>query len=414
MANKKNHIVAKDNNLIEAKYRLSVQEQRLMAIMVSDIHPNDKDFKNYRYKIKDILEWLNIEDSGYYKKLRAITRKLISRCITIFNPKDETIFQTSWLAGAKYHTRKGYIDLSFHPDLKPYLLQLKNCFTQYALQNVLELKSKYAFRIYEICKQYQAIGKRKFQIDELRDLLDLEKNELKRWSDFKRYVLDIAKREINKHTDIKIKYEFEKLGRKIEYITIHIKAQKKEEEIQDTAEKTRYTELIKLVRPEEQKKKTIQNAIIKYLKKKGFEYVQRNIIYANNKSEKNYRSFLIQALKEDWGLLDWEEYLDKEKRKKELEAKERERQEKIRKIEEIKEKYWKMAEEKFDSLPEEIQQEQIEKIRQTTIGNITSIEIIKSIIVNKICVKMIEEDIKNFKLDERLGQYIIKKMLKMN
>ena len=314
MIDKSKNLVAKDNNLVEAKYRLSIQEQRLIAIMVSDIKPDDKDFKTYRYKIKDILSWIGIEDGGYYKKLRAITRRLISRCITIYDPKNETIFQTSWLAGAKYHVKKGYIDLSFHPDLKPYLLQLQKCFTQYALKNVLELKSKYAFRLYELCKQYQSVGKRKFKVDELRELLGLEKNELKQWVHFRTRVLEIAQREINKNTDIKIKYEFEKWGRKIEYIIIHIKSKDKANEIEDKELKGRYTELLKMVIKDYRDKKTIQNAIIKYLKKKGFDYVKRNIEYANEKAEKNYRSFLIQSLKEDWALGWWEDLQEESKR----------------------------------------------------------------------------------------------------
>ena len=44
---KDNYLVSKSNNLIEARYRLSVQEQRLIAIMVSDIKPDDRDFKKY-------------------------------------------------------------------------------------------------------------------------------------------------------------------------------------------------------------------------------------------------------------------------------------------------------------------------------------------------------------------------------
>jgi plasmid replication initiation protein len=312
MIDKNKNLVAKDNNLVEARYRLSVQEQRLMAIMVSDIKPDDKDFKPYKYKVKDFVEWVGVQGKDYYRELRKITTKLLTRVITI--KENDRLIQTSWLSSAVYDHKKGTIELSFDPHLKPYLLQLQKCFTQYALKNVLELRSKYAFRLYELCKQYQSLGKRKFQVDELRELLGLEKNELKKWSDFKRRVLEIAQREINKNTDIKIKYEFEKWGRKIEYIIIHIKSKDKANEIEDKELKGRYTELLKMVIKDYRDKKTIQNAIIKYLKKKGFDYVKRNIEYANEKAEKNYRSFLIQSLKEDWALGWWEDLQEESKR----------------------------------------------------------------------------------------------------
>ena len=228
---KRNCLVTKSNSLIEARYRLSVQEQRLLAIMVSDINPEDRDFKKYRYRISDILEWLDIEDKGYYKKIREVTRRLLTRVVTIH--QGNTLFQTTWLAGAKYYFKEGVIELSFHPDLKPYLLQLKECFTKYALKNVLELKSKYAFRLYELLKQYQAIGTRKFSLKELRELLGIEQEELKLWIDFKRRVLEISKREINAKTDIKIDYKTEKVGRKIEYIIFSIETKEKVNKITD-------------------------------------------------------------------------------------------------------------------------------------------------------------------------------------
>ena len=318
MSSKENYLVSKSNDLIEAKYRLSVQEQRLLAIMISDIKPDDKDFKKYQYKISDILEWINIEDKGYYKKLREITRKLLSRTITI--NQDNVLFQTNWLAGAKYYFKEGTIELSFHPDLKPYLLQLQKCFTQYALRNILELKSKYAFRLYELLKQYQAIGKRKFSVRELRDLLGVEQGELKLWIDFKRRVLEIAKREINSKTDLKIDYQTKKIGRKIEYIIFSIQAQAHAKKTDDEQNK-RYDELLKLVPEEYRKLKTLRNAIIKSLRKKGFEYVKRNILYANEKAEKNYRAYLISALREDWAA-DWidDQIIEKQSEEKSLQA----------------------------------------------------------------------------------------------
>ena len=228
---KRNCLVTKSNSLIEARYRLSVQEQRLLAIMVSDINPEDRDFKKYRYRISDILEWLDIEDKGYYKKIREVTRRLLTRVVTIH--QGNTLFQTTWLAGAKYYFKEGVIELSFHPDLKPYLLQLKECFTKYALKNVLELKSKYAFRLYELLKQYQAIGTRKFSLKELRELLGIEQEELKLWIHFKTRVLEISKREINAKTDIKIDYKTEKVGRKIKYIIFSIETKEKVNKITD-------------------------------------------------------------------------------------------------------------------------------------------------------------------------------------
>lgn len=78
-------------------------------------------------------------------------------------------------------------------------------------------------------------------------------------------------------------------------------------------------------------KKTIRSAIEKAYDKYDFDRVARNIRYSNANCKKNYRAFLIKAIKNDWGL---ELQEDEEARKKMLREKEtREREEERRREE---------------------------------------------------------------------------------
>ncbi len=408
---KKNHLVSKDNGLLEAKYRLSVQEQRLMAIMVSDIKPDDKDFKTYKYKVKDIVEWLGTSGENYYSELNKITTKLLSRVISIYNKDENKLFKTSWLSSSTYDLNRGLIELRFDPGLKPYLLQLQNCFTQYALQNVLELKSKYAFRLYELCKQYQSIGKRKFQIDELRELLGLEKGELRRWSDFKRKVLDIAQREINKHTDIKIRYEFEKIARKFEYITIYVSINTKAEIEAEKAKNERYNYLLNLIKNEkDRKKKTIQTAVIKWLKREGFEYVERNILYANEKAEKNYRAYLIKALQNDWAMA-WIEDTEEERERQAEWREKKEKTEQYRKyIENIRESARKRALEIISGYSKDEYALKFEETKKKMggLGMFGDIEAVKERMTYDKMKELVERAIEKKMIPEHIGRDVLK------
>jgi len=82
---------------------------------------------------------------------------------------------------------------------------------------------------------------------------------------------------------------------------------------------TEYRTLLNLLPKEQQRKKTIQYKVEQKLRKKGAEYVKRNILYANERANKNYRVFLLKALKEDWGL-GWQE----DEKQVELDRKEKE------------------------------------------------------------------------------------------
>ena len=308
MAPRKNYVIAKHNELIEAQYRLSMQEQRVIAFMCGEIRPGDDDFKPYGFKIKDFAALIGLEGESYYSKLKMVTRTLISRVLTI--REGERLIQVSWLAGAVYHERKGWVELTFAPELKPYLLQLKKCFTQYNLGQVLKLRSKYAFRLYEICKKNELMGKYMYSLDEFRAMLGIKPGELKQWGHFKTRALEAAVREICRKTDLDISYKAIKVSRRIQKVELHIR-KKPSEQVQQLEEEGRggspLEKLLSLVPEKHRKKKTILASLEKAMKKHGHEYCERNILYANKKAKKNYRAFLCKALGQDWALGWWED-----------------------------------------------------------------------------------------------------------
>lgn len=53
-------------------------------------------------------------------------------------------------------------------------------------------------------------------------MLDIPEDELKRYPDFRRKVLELAQREINEYTDLNVYFEPMSKGRKVEQIRIHI------------------------------------------------------------------------------------------------------------------------------------------------------------------------------------------------
>jgi plasmid replication initiation protein len=83
--------------------------------------------------------------------------------------------QITWVSSVKYYDNEGVVHIAFDPALKPYLLQLKSRFKPYQLRNVISLNSFYSIRIYELLKQYENIGNRTFEINELREMLVLSR-----------------------------------------------------------------------------------------------------------------------------------------------------------------------------------------------------------------------------------------------
>lgn len=90
--------------------------------------------------------------------------------------------------------------VGFDPDLKPFLLYLKQNYTSYQLEYVLAMRSKYAIRLYEVLKSYLYLGVYEPSVEELRKLLQVVGYDL--FNNFKNRVLCPAVDEINRFTDI--------------------------------------------------------------------------------------------------------------------------------------------------------------------------------------------------------------------
>lgn len=219
----KNELIVQHNHLIEARYHLTLQEKRLMCWLASQVKPTDEDFKEHELSIKEFAKLVDVKGDHLYKALDTITHKLMQKIITIRSLKRKGFVKAALLGGVEYYEGQGIIKLSFHPYLRPYMLQLKEKFTQISLGDVMGLKSVHAIRVYELLKQYETIGSREITIADLREFCGIKEDQYERFNDFKRKVIETAQHEINKKTDLLIGYEEVKTSRKITSIKFSIK-----------------------------------------------------------------------------------------------------------------------------------------------------------------------------------------------
>ena len=209
------------NKLVEAKYKLTLEEQKLILLTIAQIDTDDEDFKTYQIKLKDLEE-----KTGHLKKynrLKKIMENIMKKPIWI---KKNLI--VNWFSSIEYIEGEGVLEVQFDNKLKPFLLNLQKEFTKYSLNFLLNLQSIYAVRLYQLLKQYQTIGKRRFEVDKLREILQVPKSYYN-FADFERFVLKQAQKEINKKTDINISWEVtKKVRRKIVEIEFSVTGEQKE------------------------------------------------------------------------------------------------------------------------------------------------------------------------------------------
>lgn len=211
------------NKLVEAKYRLSVEEQKIIKILISQIQREDEDFKDYEFHIKELAELMGMQHKDPYGVLQSITKKLTTKGLEFHDPASNTLIQTAWLSGAKYKIGEGTVILHFDPLLKPLLLQLQSYFTKYELRHILRFKGQYTIRFFEFRRSF--LGKSKtdvtFSMKELRGIFGLNRDEYKEFSDFKRRVLESARLELLEKSGKSFTWEPVRQGRGGKVIGIH-------------------------------------------------------------------------------------------------------------------------------------------------------------------------------------------------
>ena len=76
----KNYLVTKSNFFImNSSYDLSVEEQKIILTLASMVQPNDEHFKVYKFKVKDFINLLGIENQNKYKSVPKITKDLMKK-----------------------------------------------------------------------------------------------------------------------------------------------------------------------------------------------------------------------------------------------------------------------------------------------------------------------------------------------
>ena len=234
LRSKEQNFIVKANALVEARYRLSLQESQVILWLLTQIRTEDEDFKPHKLNIAEFAKIVGVDVDSKYKELRQVTKRLMQRIMEIQDVKKERIIQVAWLSSAIYEINKGYILLKFDPELKPYLLQLKSHFTKISIADTLKLKSVHAIRIFELLLQHLSIGNRKITIDELRTYCGINKKEYSNYFDLKLKVIEKAKTEINAKTEYDVDYTEIKESRKVVEIEWSInKKNAEEEELQE-------------------------------------------------------------------------------------------------------------------------------------------------------------------------------------
>lgn len=212
--------VVKSNNIIQrSRFSLDVQEQKLILFLMSKIRPEDTEFSEYKFNMKELCDIMGISYNGKnYRDFRLCIQRLADKSFWIREPDREVLCR--WIAKASI-ARNLDVMIQLDNDLKPYLLELYEHFTSYELEYILTMRSKYSIRMYELFKSYCNLGEFIIPLDELKKMLMTA--EYTMYKDFRVRVVQPAIAEINRFTDIDVSFRPKRTSKKITHLIFSIR-----------------------------------------------------------------------------------------------------------------------------------------------------------------------------------------------
>ena len=239
----KNELVVKSNRLIEASYRLSLNEQRIILYAICRCREEQKGlFPDLPVTITAdsfLKQFPSVEKGSVYGQLKEAMNALYSRSVTIHDIDPTTnkarVRETRWISEKAYIDGAGHIQIMFTPEVIKYITRLEVEFTSYQLEKVGHMTSAHAVRIYELLAQHRDIGNRTLNLAWLREALQLRPGEYKLTANFINRIIEPSVDQINKHSDLTVSYKSVKTGRAITDFAFKIKAKDRKLKAVETA-----------------------------------------------------------------------------------------------------------------------------------------------------------------------------------
>lgn len=205
---------------------------RLFNCFVSCFHSRkDKEFIPAQVAVTDFMPWYD-GSVTHRTRVKQAMRALKGLMIECDYSNNDCDVDNLIVGPVRYSDSKKIITAELNPRLKGYFLLLYQNYTTYGLLEFNGLKTFYTQRLFEIGCSVNV--SEVFLLENLQRMLDINEfraPSLLRYADFKRRVLEPAKKEINAKTNLKFDYEAIRLGRSIGKIKIKARRMDKQADI---------------------------------------------------------------------------------------------------------------------------------------------------------------------------------------
>ena len=222
--------VCQANSLVGGKQALKLNSAKLIRAAIMQVVRDDEELKPYIITISELAELLNVPKSNIYRDIDDITDDILNNPVYIREELGKKVrwIKIPWVTRCEYNSDIG-VAIKLNDELKPFLINLKDHYTQYTLDSILVMKSVYAIRIYELLQSEimtrilpRAGTDIELSVETLKECCGCESKAYNTFSNFRNRVIDIAVKEINEKTLYTLSYDYVKKGKSVIGLIFHI------------------------------------------------------------------------------------------------------------------------------------------------------------------------------------------------
>lgn len=231
---KRNYPVVMHNDIImRNRYRiernagksLTVPQQKLLSFLLSLIKESDTELRTQTFTVREFCEvcGLDYRSGKHYQSIKDAVQSLAEKTMWLDVDGDREQI-VHWVSDASITKGSGLISIQLDRKLTPYLLGLASGnFTKYPLHDVIRMKSRYSIPLYQLLRA-NAFKGTLFQltIEDLREYLDCNSKSYENAASLKAKVLEPAVNEINSYTELRVRFELRKTGKKYTHVDFYV------------------------------------------------------------------------------------------------------------------------------------------------------------------------------------------------
>ena len=221
--------VVQSNKIVGSKQNLRLASTKIIRAVIMQIRPEDERLHPYKITVHQLSNLLNIPKNNLYRDMEDIVKDINANPIFIRNDELEKWKMLPWVSSCEYDKNIGLI-IKLNDELQPYLLRLRQKYTQYSYDNIFSMRSVYSIRLFELILEQiheKMIPKEgivvTLSVQYIKECLDCDSIEsYSKFSNFRARIIDSSVKEINEKTLYAIDYTYQKSGRSVTGIIFHV------------------------------------------------------------------------------------------------------------------------------------------------------------------------------------------------